>query len=444
MGIPYYVASLLRKNRQIQQHYTNFEADAFGIDFNCFIHAVLDDMDPVGSIVRGLREYLARITCPRIFVAFDGLVPYAKIVQQRYRRFRKPDHASVFDRHQISPETPYMKKLLAALKEAFPQLTFSGTDEPGEGEHKVFQWLRGLEPTDRKRVAIYGLDADLVLIALAQRSLGDLYLLRDDDAFSIRALAGALPMDVDRYVATCILCFGNDFMPTLAFYSLREDGHARAMKYDLEQAGPIEKKILSERRKPGMGSKTGHALEAQVGAQLMDGVVNWEPVCEAFWKTFMWTHEYFTTSRVPDWCWVYPYADAPLIQTLLDFSPKPYTMNWEHPTPPFHVTNQLQCILPKNSLKTARRRVRYPDEMYDEAKDTRYPWMKRFSWETDPYISVPWHPVYPLTSVNEIVLPQSPTSAEEEEPAASSCVAGGSREASLSSRASSVPRGSVR
>jgi len=444
MGIPYYVASLLRKNKSIQQHYTTFEADAFGIDFNCFIHAVLDDMDPVGSIVRGLREYLARITCPRIFVAFDGLVPYAKIVQQRYRRFRKADHASVFDRHQISPETPYMRELVRELRVAFPQLTFSGTDEPGEGEHKVFQWLRGLEPDDRKRVAIYGLDADLVLIALAQRSLGDLYLLRDDDAFSIRALAGALPMDVDRYIATCILCFGNDFMPTLAFYSLREDGHSRALKYELEAAGPIERKVLTERRKPGMGSPDGHALEAQVGAQLMDGVVNWEPVCEAFWKTFMWTHEYFTTSRVPDWCWVYPYAEAPLIQTLLDFSPKPYEMKWEHPTPPFHVTNQLQCILPQASLKTAKRRVKYPDEMYDEAKDTRYTWMKRFAWETDPYISVPWHPVYPLTSVSEIVLPQFPVSGSEEAQVASSPSAVRPRGVPGSSRASSGPRGSVR
>ena len=444
MGIPYYVASLLRKNRSIQQHYTTFEADAFGIDFNCFIHAVLDDMDPVGSIVRGLREYLARITCPRIFVAFDGLVPYAKIVQQRYRRFRNPDKAAVFDRHQISPETPYMRELVRELRVAFPHVTFSGTDEYGEGEHKVFQWLRSLEPAHRKRVAIYGLDADLVLIALAQRALGDLYLLRDDSAFSIRVLAGALPMEVDAYVQTAILYFGNDFMPTLAFYSLREDGHSRALKYTLEKAGPIERKILVERRKPGMGSPDGHALEAQIGAQLMDGVVNWQPVCEAFWKTFMWTHEYFTTSRVPDWCWVYPYAEAPLIQTLLEFSPKPYEMKWEHPTPPFHVTNQLQCILPQASLKTAKRRVKYPDEMYDEAKDTRYTWMKRFAWETDPYISVPWHPVYPLTSVNEIVLPQSQVSVSEEAQTASSASVVRRRGPPGYSRSSSGPRGYVR
>jgi len=444
MGIPYYVASLLRKNKSIQQHYTSFEADAFGIDFNCFIHAVLDDMDPVGSIVRGLREYLTRITCPRIYVAFDGLVPYAKIVQQRYRRFKIPEKVGVFDRHQISPGTPYMVELLKELKEAFPHVAFSGTDEPGEGEHKVFLWLRSLEPDCRKRIAVYGLDADLVLIALAQRSLGDLYLLRDDDAFSIRALAGALPMEVDTYVQTAILCFGNDFMPTLAFYSLREDGHSRALKYKIDDAAKHETRILLERRKPGMCSKDGRALEAQVGAHLLDGVVDWAPVCDAFWKTFKWTEEYFTTSRVPDWCWVYPYAEAPLIQTLVDFSPAPYDIVWEHPTPPFHITNQLQVILPQASLKTARRRVRYPDEIYDESKDTRYPWMKRFAWETDPYISVPWHPTRPLTSVTEIVLPEYRSSETGEAEAASSKQAVSPRAAPRSSRSLSGPRGSAR
>ena len=138
------------------------------------------------------------------------------------------------------------------------------------------------------------------------------------------------------------------------------------------------------------------------------------------------------------------YADAPLIQTLVDFSPAPYEIQWEHPTPPFHVTNQLQVILPQASLKTARRRVRYPDEIYDESKDTRYPWMKRFAWETDPYISVPWHPCYPLTSVTEIALPEYQSSGSAVETGASSTSDGCPRAAARASRSSSGPRGSAR
>ena len=46
----------------------------------------------------------------------------------------------------------------------------------------------------------------------------------------------------------------------------------------------------------------------------------------------------------------------------------------------------------------------FPDEMYDESKDTRHPWMRRYAWECDPLISAPWSPGRPLTSVSEVDL----------------------------------------
>ena len=74
----------------------------------------------------------------QVYIAMDGLVPYAKIVQQRYRRFRKPEPdepgAAAFDRHQISPGTPYMRELSAAVAARFPSFLISSTLEPGEGE----------------------------------------------------------------------------------------------------------------------------------------------------------------------------------------------------------------------------------------------------------------------------------------------------------------------
>jgi len=401
MGIPYYVASLLRAHKHIQKPYQTFEADVLCMDFNCFLHKAIKDEDPIGSVIAELRVYLDRMRVKKVYIAFDGLVPYAKIVQQRYRRFRIPDKASAFDRHQLSPETPYMRELARELKLAFPQATISGTDEHGEGEHKIFRWLRTLDPRERATVAIYGLDADLVLIALAQRAVGHIYLLRDEDALSISALASVLPLPVDEYVPMCIRYFGNDFMPAISMFSLREDGHGRALR--MKKPVEMETKVLIERRKPTdahIVAADGLALESKVGL-LLDGVIDWAPVCEAYWKTYAWTLHYFTTSEVPDWCWVYPYAEAPLLQTLADFD-QPTSFVWEHPTPPFHVGNQLQFILPSASLRTARRRVKFVDEMYDEAKDTRHPWMRRYAWECDPLISCPWSPDRPLTSVNEV------------------------------------------
>jgi len=404
MGIPYYVASLLRTHKQIQVPYTTFEADVLCMDFNCFLHKAIKEEDPIGSVISELRVYLDRMRVKTVYIAFDGLVPYAKIVQQRYRRFKNPENV---EKNQLSPETPYMRALVKELRTAFPYAVISGTDEHGEGEHKIFRWLRSLDASQRTTVAIYGLDADLVLIALAQSSLGRLFLLRDEDAFSINALASVLPLPVDEYVKLCIRYFGNDFMPAITMFSLREDGHGRALRMKPDHAVKMETRVLIERRKlhdAHIVAIDGHALEARVGL-LLDGVIDWAPVCEAYWKTYAWTLAYFTTSEVPDWCWFYPYAEAPLLQTLAEYDQP--EIKWEHPTPPFHVGQQLQFILPSASLRKARRRVKFVDEMYDEEKDTRHPWMRRYTWETDPYVSLPWDPARPFTSVSEVQMVSS-------------------------------------
>jgi 5'-3' exonuclease len=129
----------------------------------------------------------------------------------------------------------------------------------------------------------------------------------------------------------------------------------------------------------------------------MDGVLDWEPVCQAYWKTWDWVYQYFTTSVVPDWEWVYPYPEAPLVRTL-DEVDRPMTFVWEHPTPVATIEDQLDFILPEHSLRQAGREPRWPDELYDEETESRHPWMKKYAWECDPWVSLPRGP---LTSVTE-------------------------------------------
>ena len=199
-----------------------------------------------------------------------------------------------------------------------------------------------------------------------------------------------LPLDPETYVRMSVMCFGNDFMPTIAMFSLREDGYGRALHYaNKNSAHKDEKKILIKRAKDNdrhIVAPDGHALEARFGVQLMDGVLDWEPVVYAFWKTFAWTLHYFKTSQVLDWTWYYPYPEAPLLETL-DQYPMTTEFQWEHSTPPFTVEDQLHFILPSRSLAGS---PKYVDELYNEGPDSRHTWMKRYAWETDPWVSLPW------------------------------------------------------
>ena len=414
MGIPFYVRSLIRSHPQIEQSPPT-EVDVLALDFNCFLHRYLDPDEPIGSLVVALDSFLQTMHAKRVYIAFDGLVPYAKMMQQRYRRMKRPEAASSFDKHQISPGTPYMRELADTIRLLFPQCIVSDTLERGEGEHKIFLWLRSLPEEERKTVCIYGLDADLVLIAIAQRHLGALQVLREKEkgpgfsVISIPALVATLPLDPEMYVKLSVMSFGNDFLPNLAMFSLRKDGYTRALFYaDKTTAHKDEARILIKRAEESerpIVAPDGYALEQRFAVHCMDGVVNWEPVVHAFWKTYAWTLHYFQTSEVLDWCWAYPYPEAPLLSTLDAFEQET-EFTWEHPEPPYGLEQQLQFILPEASLRTAGYTPQFPDELYDEATETRRPWMRRYAWEADPWVSLPFGE---RTTVSEYARPGSRT-----------------------------------
>ena len=437
MGIPFYFASLSKSHKGIIEGVKKdmpLNVDVFVIDFNCLIHRYLKDEDPISSILEAL-EHIVQTVCntKKLIIVMDGLVPYAKIVQQRYRRMRTKEGTGSFDRNQISPDTPYMRELEIAVKTRFPFAIVNGTTIPGEGEHKLIHELQDLPEQERKTVCIYGLDADLILIALQHHKLSNphgMWLLRESAEFndpklkhaefatlSIWKLLKELPIPVEQYIPLSILCFGNDFMPNLGMFSLREDGYDRAL-YTYSEAGKpdlttekgrqiflsfaavkefrVLKERISLRKRPEEKALVGKDIALfshKYRLHILEGVTNMKPVVEAYWKTFHWTWYYFKTGDPPNWYWVYPYPDAPLITDIVS-----YNETTELPVKDltFTVLNQLQFIMPTTSLRLAKRRVLYPNELHSE---TRNPWMKRHDWEMKPRISLPWNPEYDLTTI---------------------------------------------
>jgi 5'-3' exonuclease len=436
MGIPFYFASLIKSHRGITdavKRGTPKEVDVLGVDFNCLIHRYLKEDNPVQSVVDAF-DYILNNVCRAkiVIIALDGLVPYSKIVQQRYRRMRVKEQG-VFDRNQISPGTPYMIELEQAMAAKFPQAILSRTSEPGEGEHKLMLELDRIPEEQRQTICIYGLDADLILICLQNRELsknGGMTLLRESAEFddpSLKAaefatldiwgLAREVPIEIHQYLALSIMCFGNDFMPNLGMFSLREDGYNRALHLYSEAKNPdlytpqgrlkflklaashemeVLKTRISLRKRPeekGVLGKDQVMFSRKYGLHILDGVQDMKPVVEAYWKTFHWTIDYFIESSPINWQWYYPYADAPLVSDIVKYA----ETSIEEGELDYTITDQLQFIMPKSSLRRARKLVKYPDELHTE---TRNPWMKRHDWEMKPRISLPWPnsqtKIYPL------------------------------------------------
>jgi 5'-3' exonuclease len=430
MGIPFYFASLIRNHAGITRVVREkLQVDILAIDFNCLIHRYLKVEDSVKSVIDAL-DHILKNTCEakKVILALDGLVPYAKIVQQRYRRFRIKDPEE-FDRNQISPDTPYMRELEQAIRMRFPHVQMSPTQEPGEGEHKIFQAIKKIEKCES--ICIYGLDADLILLSLFNHHLAtDITLLRESGEFNdpslkqaefslldIQKLIVLLPIELEQYLILSILCFGNDFMPNLGIFSLREDGYGRALEYYtksgkpdltteegraefLDYAADKEIGVLKDRvrlrKQPferAIVGRSADSITQKYMVHILDGVSNIEPVVNAYWKTFHWTLYYFRTNEVLDWSWVYPYPEAPLIQNIVEL----YETTLEVKDLDYKIMNQLQFILPSKSLRLSKRRVLFVDEFYEQMRE---PWMKRFDWEMKPRISLPWNPTYDLTAVS--------------------------------------------
>lgn len=440
MGIPYYFASLLKTHAGLVENIKRnmpLDVDVLGVDFNCLIHRYLNETDPVKSTLDAFDHILQTVCkAKQVYIALDGLVPYAKIVNQRYRRMKTPESTEGFDRNQISPDTPFMRDLESAIRQRFPYAHLSPTQEPGEGEHKMILEIGKLDPDQRKSVCIYGLDADLILISLNHHTLSyphQFHLLRESAEFNDPKLASAefaklsvwklltqLPMPIDQYMALSVLCFGNDFMPSLGIFSLREDGYNRALqayqdsgrpnlltvegrKTFLNHVAEWELERLRERvhlrRRPdekALFARDNSLVSRKFSLHFLDGVQDMSKVVDAYWKTFHWTLHYFVNATPLNWSWVYPYPEAPLITDIVKYTESEAPSSG---TCKYTLRHQLTFILPEISLKKTRRKQVYPDEIYSE---TRNPWMKRYDWETKPRVSLPWNPQYSLTHVEPI------------------------------------------
>lgn len=290
MGIPSYFSYIVRNHSNIIKKLSSnaFVVNNLYMDCNSIIYDVVRNIDftkiiesDVEAIIRALclkiDEYIQLLKpTSTIFIAFDGVAPVAKLEQQRSRRYKSQYQNSItrsiyksvdpdpWNTTAITPGTLFMKRLNERLYSMYKDpskynvanIIVSGSDESGEGEHKLFQHIRDFaDEHEKATTVIYGLDADLIMLSINHLPISqNIFLFRETPHFiqsinselepnesyviDIPELAKIITLDMNnneelttaqqknRIYDYIFLCFflGNDFLPHFPAINIRTGG----------------------------------------------------------------------------------------------------------------------------------------------------------------------------------------------------------------------------
>jgi 5'-3' exoribonuclease 2 len=257
MGIPSYFSNIVKRHKAIIKKLSGLPGiHNLYMDTNGLIY---DAVRVVGSnrgmsndeyetriietVCNKIDEYLALFQpSGKVLIAFDGVAPVAKLNQQRERRYKSwfttvveqtilqknalidptvvvaaSSTAATAGGHKawntsaITPGTLFMKKLNTRMNNYCEMKArvignpviyiYSGSDSPGEGEHKIFEYIRADAKYHKDTTTlIYGLDADLIMLCLNHLHISqNIYLYRDTPEF-IQSLDSTLSSTEQYYL----------------------------------------------------------------------------------------------------------------------------------------------------------------------------------------------------------------------------------------------------
>jgi 5'-3' exonuclease len=270
MGIPSYFSYVL-KNHKIIKKLIDIKCTSLFLDANSIIYDVIHENeiqnqenkqndDIYDKVYNKIIAIVDKLNATFVFVAFDGVVPLAKMKQQKQRRYKsyitkKILKTNKWNTNAITPGTKFMNELDDYLSSRFKMsikssinsksIIFSGSKECGEGEQKIFEYIRN--NTIIGNSIIYGLDADLIMLSLLHlKDNESIYLYREtrhftyikgidpetDYLFSMDEMGTQIhevlktktkKNSIDDYCFLCFLC-GNDFLPHFPSINIRNQG----------------------------------------------------------------------------------------------------------------------------------------------------------------------------------------------------------------------------
>ena len=249
MGIPAYFSYIIKNYPNIVKKFqNNFIVNQLYLDSNSVIYDSMREIEYSGNndeferklinaVCKKIETYIQQI-CPThlVYVAFDGVAPVAKLNQQKNRRYKSwfmgqydPSDKPAWDSTAITPGTDFMNKLNLQVRYHFRkpssfnvnQVIISGSDFPGEGEHKIFDHIREhTKDVKNMKSVIYGLDADLIMLTINNlQYCENMYLFRETPDF-IKSIDNSLDpnymyvIDIPEFKNQLVFYLNNDVSPT--------------------------------------------------------------------------------------------------------------------------------------------------------------------------------------------------------------------------------------
>ncbi|PSR80591.1 exoribonuclease 1 [Coniella lustricola] len=281
MGVPKFFRWLSERYPAISQLIAENripEFDALYLDMNGIIHNCthkdsddtqfrLSEDEMFIRIFNYIEHLFGKIKPKQLFfMAVDGVAPRAKMNQQRARRFRTALDAEQarekalregqelpkeepFDSNCITPGTEFMAKLSRQLRYFINkkitedkewqgcEIVLSGHEVPGEGEHKIMEYIRNARAQPdyhpNMRHCLYGLDADLIMLGLLSHD-PHFCLLREEVTFGRQSKVQSKELEHQNFYLMH-LCIVREYLE-LEFQDLKESGATTlSFPFNMEQ-----------------------------------------------------------------------------------------------------------------------------------------------------------------------------------------------------------------
>ena len=316
MGIPSYFSHIIKNYPNILRVFQKGDGDFHHLFMDCNsiiydevrkLHEKYDgefdnelfESRLIQSVINTIGVYIDYIQPSDIvYIAFDGVAPFAKMNQQRTRRHKGMITSKInniigmeesklkWTTSNITPGTHFMDKLSSRVSKAFggleshyrvKKIIVSCSDQPGEGEHKLFQYVRSHKETfQNTNMVIYGLDSDLIMLSLFHCEIfKNKYIFRETPEFGkgiltekqcstefmymhVHSLAKAILIEMrcgeeqyHRLYDYMFMCFllGNDFLPHFPSLNIRTMGIEVIMDTYKKLIGNHSQKMLVSRNK---------------------------------------------------------------------------------------------------------------------------------------------------------------------------------------------------